>query len=111
MLWLDQEDAQFQLKLFWMLIVLKLLSNVNIPYAWQNVESCDRTCRTGSRKKTRTKTVEAAYGESCSGDASVVEDCNTACKNYIQLHIGMPHYKTSGDSGKGCIGNSYHLVC
>ena len=60
-----------------MLIVLKLLSNVNIPYAWQNVESCDRTCRTGSRKKTRTKTVEAAYGGSCSGDASVVEDCNT----------------------------------
>lgn len=24
---------------------------------------------------------------------------------------GMPHYKTSGNSVKGCIGNSYQLVC
>ena len=24
---------------------------------------------------------------------------------------GTPHYKTSGDTGKGCIGNAYQLIC
>ena len=39
--------------------------------------SCSHICGAGTRSKTRSKLVEEVNGGSCSGDAPVIEECNT----------------------------------
>ena len=43
---------------------------------WESTE-CTVSCGTGTRTKTRTKSVEEKYGGICAGDATEQENCNT----------------------------------
>ena len=45
--------------------------------SWNSWNSCTKTCGGGERTKTRIKTINEAYGGTCSGDSSLTESCNT----------------------------------
>ena len=54
------------------------LSLVDCVWAeWTTGTECTVSCGTGSRTKTRTKTVEEQHGGACTGAETEQEDCNT----------------------------------
>ena len=74
-----------------MIILVTSISKVHCK--WNNwvTGECSKTCGTGTRTNTRTKSVTEAYGGTCTGQLTEIEECNTHhCPGrmmYIVAHV------------------------
>ena len=80
-----------RMKCFLISEVLKYFYTVDCEWnEWNNWSVCSKTCNTGSRTRSRTKTDALHGGSECSGDKDENQSCNTdECP-------GMCKYSTYG---------------
>ena len=64
---------------------------MNCQWGSWKTTPCSRSCGTGKRTKTRTKTVSEKFGGKCKGESSIEETCNTnSCPGNITWLICLP---------------------